>query len=239
MNAAMVRHSTVQKQLTAALSPRHIVVAWGCLALSTLTPTRAHAQAAPVVVVPADTDSDGVVDDNDQCPNEAAGLFPDPARRGCPLPDGDHDTVPDALDGCPVQGGAPSADPARNGCPCAPQVTYCPIDLVVPIRFTAHKAELGRQSMRQLTRYLEAISVMPTDRRVVIEGHATTERTEAGNQRLSLRRAQRVLQWFVQHGVAAERFTVQAMGSTRPIVAEAEQLRTPANNRVELRDERR
>ena len=49
---------------------------------------------------PTDSDGDGVVDGQDQCPGTAAGTAVD--ATGCPLPaDSDGDGVPDASDQCP------------------------------------------------------------------------------------------------------------------------------------------
>jgi outer membrane protein OmpA-like peptidoglycan-associated protein len=49
---------------------------------------------------PADTDSDGVLDRDDFCPREAG-----PAPKGCPDPDADHDGVPLPCDQCPTEVG--------------------------------------------------------------------------------------------------------------------------------------
>jgi len=56
---------------------------------------------------PADTDSDGVLDKDDFCPREAG-----PAPRGCPDPDPDHDGIPLPCDQCPKEVGV-----KPDGCP--------------------------------------------------------------------------------------------------------------------------
>jgi outer membrane protein OmpA-like peptidoglycan-associated protein len=56
---------------------------------------------------PADTDSDGVLDKDDFCPREAG-----PAPNGCPDPDIDHDGVPLPCDLCPKEVGV-----KPDGCP--------------------------------------------------------------------------------------------------------------------------
>jgi OOP family OmpA-OmpF porin len=63
---------------------------------------------------PPDSDSDGVPDARDECPQEA-GVPP----RGCPPPppDTDGDGIPDACDKCPSTVGVASTDPEKNGCP--------------------------------------------------------------------------------------------------------------------------
>jgi OOP family OmpA-OmpF porin len=59
---------------------------------------------------PADTDRDGVVDLQDECPLEP-GLLPD----GCPVRDRDGDGIPDPQDQCPTEAGlAPTGCPVRD-----------------------------------------------------------------------------------------------------------------------------
>lgn len=61
----------------------------------------------PAVVIPIDRDNDGIVDDNDDCPNEA-GLA---KFNGCPDTDGDN--IADKNDDCPTVAGIAQF----NGCP--------------------------------------------------------------------------------------------------------------------------
>jgi OOP family OmpA-OmpF porin len=56
---------------------------------------------------PADTDTDGVLDKDDFCPREAG-----PAPKGCPDPDPDHDGIPLPCDLCPKEVGV-----KPDGCP--------------------------------------------------------------------------------------------------------------------------
>ena len=76
----------------------------------------------------ADSDRDGIFDDDDVCIHEPAGARPDPACAGCPLPmpvhaaaaravDTDGDRIVDPNDLCPTVPAGPRPDPARMGCP--------------------------------------------------------------------------------------------------------------------------
>lgn len=64
-----------------------------------------------------DTDGDGVLDPDDQCPDVPQGDHPDPARRGCPAGDRDADGVLDHEDQCVDVPQGEHPDPARRGCP--------------------------------------------------------------------------------------------------------------------------
>jgi outer membrane protein OmpA-like peptidoglycan-associated protein len=75
----------------------------------------------PTQAAPSDTDNDGVMDPDDQCPTTPQGEHPDPERRGCPLSDADSDGVYDNEDLCPTQPQGARPDPARRGCPMGDQ----------------------------------------------------------------------------------------------------------------------
>lgn len=72
------------------------------------------AETAP----PADSDGDGILDDQDACRDTPGVPSGDPAKHGCPAAkDRDGDTILDAEDACPDQAGPPNLDRAKHGCP--------------------------------------------------------------------------------------------------------------------------
>ena len=72
---------------------------------------------APLVKPVKDADKDGVPDEQDLCPDVAAGTRPDPERKGCPLTDADGDGIFDSEDLCPKTAAGPHPDPGKRGCP--------------------------------------------------------------------------------------------------------------------------
>ncbi|HVU02669.1 MAG TPA: OmpA family protein [Polyangiaceae bacterium] len=75
-------------------------------------------KAAPPPEEPADTDGDGIVDDEDACPKKKGVRSDDPDKNGCPLPgDRDRDGIKDPEDACPDEKGVKNEDPDKNGCP--------------------------------------------------------------------------------------------------------------------------
>ncbi len=103
--------------LPGGISPFPLLVPWQPQAVGNHTLTvrafntqggRAHASINLDVVELPDQDGDGVLDENDACPDEAH-----PTADGCP--DSDGDGVADAEDTCPNETGLPEAD----GCPSA------------------------------------------------------------------------------------------------------------------------
>ena len=66
-----------------------------------------------VVIKNVDRDGDGILDAQDQCPDEAEDFDKYEDVNGCPDPDNDSDTVLDINDQCPLEPG----DPLNQGCP--------------------------------------------------------------------------------------------------------------------------
>ena len=64
-----------------------------------------------------DTDGDGIPDDVDRCPNDAEDMDVFDDEDGCPDPDNDGDDVLDIDDACAYEAGVASADPKKHGCP--------------------------------------------------------------------------------------------------------------------------
>ncbi len=67
-----------------------------------------------------DRDGDGILDDEDACPDVKGVRTDDPKTNGCPPagdPDRDKDGILNEKDACPDTPGVPNADPKKNGCP--------------------------------------------------------------------------------------------------------------------------
>jgi outer membrane protein OmpA-like peptidoglycan-associated protein len=64
-----------------------------------------------------DRDGDTVLDPDDQCPDQARGDHPDPARAGCPAGDRDNDHITDDVDRCPDEAEDADNFEDADGCP--------------------------------------------------------------------------------------------------------------------------
>ena len=82
-------------------------------------PYEEEAAPPPPPPPPSDRDKDGIVDNDDACPDTPGVSDPDPAKNGCPPPppDTDGDKIIDAEDACPTVPGVAHDDPKKNGCP--------------------------------------------------------------------------------------------------------------------------
>ena len=70
---------------------------------------------------------------------------------------------------------------------------------------------------------------------IVVEGHTSSEGTDAYNQSLSERRAQAVVADMVRRGIATARITAAGVGEARPIATNEDESGRSLNRRVEVR----
>ena len=70
---------------------------------------------------------------------------------------------------------------------------------------------------------------------IIAEGHTDSIGTEAYNLKLSLRRANAVRQYLIDHGIAADRIRAEGLGESRPVASNATAEGRAQNRRVELR----
>lgn len=106
-----------------ALGPLRAGIGFGGLVTSGLGAPSTRAvfslEWAPAPAAPRDRDGDGVLDDDDVCPDVAGLATPGSPAPGCPPPppDRDHDGIVDTEDACPDLAGVKTRDPMTSGCP--------------------------------------------------------------------------------------------------------------------------
>jgi OOP family OmpA-OmpF porin len=199
------------------------------------TPAGPHPSKMHIGCPDTDKDGDGVFDSVDQCPDVPQGLHPDPDKPGCPLPDRDGDTVPDNVDACPDKPGAPSPDPKKNGCPGLVEVKGGQVVIMKPVFFATDKDVILPKSYPVLLAVADALSATTEIKKLSIEGHTDDRGKPEHNLDLSQRRAESVMRFLVEHGVAAERLEAHGFGQTQPIANNRTASGRAANRRVEFK----
>ena len=71
-------------------------------------------------------------------------------------------------------------------------------------------------------------------RKITLKGHTDSTNTEAYNLALSLRRAQAVMAWLVEHGLDASRLEAKGYGEFRPVADNSTEEGRALNRRVEI-----
>ncbi len=192
-----------------------------------------------------DDDADGVADIDDACPLDAED------------PDGFEDE-----DGCPEEGPEPEAaqgsepDAALGSEPVVPENVDAVAALEEPeeleeryagpspaeilaqlrVRFPYGSSQPDAASVAALERVLALLGAEP-GLSLIIEGHTDDLGSAAGNQQVSVRRAQAVRAWLMEHGGAelGPRLEVEGHGEARPVVPNDSDAHRAQNRRVEFR----
>lgn len=198
------------------------------------TPAGAHPNPQKKGCPATDRDQDGVFDYEDQCPETPAGHKPDAQRPGCPQPDRDGDSVVDSEDACPNQPGAPSADLKKNGCPGRVEIRQGQVRIIEQVFFATKKDAILPKSFALLVEVADAIKASPQLKRVEVQGHTDNKGRPEFNLDLSQRRAQSVVHFLVEKGVAAERLVAKGYGPARPITDNKTNQGRAQNRRVQF-----
>ncbi len=175
-----------------------------------------------------DNDQDGVKDTADRCPVQKGQKD----NAGCPDTDRDGDTVVDRLDNCPDEAG--SVDNA--GCKKKQLVRLSAekLEILDKVFFKTGKDELDRKSFGLLDNVASVLNAHPEIAHVRVEGHTDDVGDDAKNKELSELRAQAVVAYLVQKGVAAARLVSVGFGEEKPLADNATEEGKAKNRRVEF-----
>ncbi len=102
------------------------------------------------------------------------------------------------------------------------------------IFFDTGKAILRPESTAELERLLKLLTDQPA-LRLEMAGHTDNVGKPAANQDLSQRRAQAVVAYLTQHGVAATRLAAAGYGDTKPVAPNATKAGRQLNRRTEFK----
>jgi outer membrane protein OmpA-like peptidoglycan-associated protein len=145
--------------------------------------------------------------------------------------DRDGDGLRDDIDACPDMKG-----PASNsGCPSYQRIIVKPdkLELKEKIQFAWDRGAIDPVSYPALDEVVQALQENQGFR-VAIEGHASSEGGDEHNQSLSSDRADAVLTYLANHGVAKDRLSSKGFSSSRPVASNASQAGRETNRRVEF-----
>lgn len=177
---------------------------------------------------PIDADGDGVTDAADRCPNTPRGEQVD--GTGCTIRDSDGDGVNDSADKCPdtPAGMLVGADG------CLILFVEGKRNVVLEgVTFVVNRAELTIDAKKILDLVAQSLNAIP-EVTVEVQGHASSDGSDAANMRLSERRAASVRTYLISKGVAANRLTSKGYGETVPVADNATEEGRKMNRRVEL-----
>ena len=145
--------------------------------------------------------------------------------------DADADGIPDVVDRCADVKG----NPDDYGCPSYARVVVGPnkLELKEKLYFARNSAELHAESTPVLDEVVQALKDHK-GAKVVVEGHTSSEGTEAHNQALSEARARTVRSYLIAHGIAEDRLVSKGFASSTPLTTNDTAAGRENNRRVEF-----
>jgi cysteine-rich repeat protein len=176
---------------------------------------------------------------------------PEPPRRLTPTAnDRDGDGIPDNLDKCPDKPEDVNGVEDDDGCPDAydrdkdritdtppgvPETLEDVVTMPAPIEFKFDTAIMLPGAEAYLHRVLEILQKHTDVLKIEVQGHTSSEGGYDYNMRLSNARARTVLDWLVEHGVAADRLVPHGFGLTQPLFPNDTEEHRQRNRRVQFR----
>jgi outer membrane protein OmpA-like peptidoglycan-associated protein len=183
-----------------------------------------------------DTDGDGILDNSDQCPNEAEDKDGFEDEDGCPDPDNDGDGVADAEDKCPTEAETINGNQDDDGCPdegvAQVKLGEKELETLRPVFFKTDRSRIRRAFWSILDQVALMLKAHPEIGRCAVEGHADATGPDVWNQRLSVLRAESVVEYLVGKGVARQRLSAIGQGESKPWADNATEEGRTKNRRV-------
>jgi outer membrane protein OmpA-like peptidoglycan-associated protein len=114
------------------------------------------------------------------------------------------------------------------------QVRDNKIEIDEKIQFEHNKANILPVSYPLLDEVTKVIKENPQVKKVLIEGHASSEGDASHNLKLSDDRAKSVMNYLVDHGIDKARLSAKGFGITQPLADNATEEGREKNRRVEF-----
>jgi OOP family OmpA-OmpF porin len=110
--------------------------------------------------------------------------------------------------------------------------------MIIPdqhIEFDGETAALSKESEKPLQQVRQALFVNPQYLLVEIGVHTNYPGGDEKNLALSLKRAEAIKTWLVNHGIDPARLTAEGYGNSRPLVLGLSEANMKKNRRVEIK----
>jgi outer membrane protein OmpA-like peptidoglycan-associated protein len=104
----------------------------------------------------------------------------------------------------------------------------------IPVRFGRGRSKLGPIGKRNLRRLVVPVLLGFAVKKIRVEGHADLQGSAEINQKIAQQRAEEAGAYLIQIGVPADMITIDAAGSSHPLVADRTPVAGQVNRRVEL-----
>ena len=216
----VVRYTMIVQEDGAAVPDHSHILTFG-LEVALRIPIVETVTERVVEAAAQDRDDDGVLDENDECPDEPEDRDGLADADGCPETDHDGDGIEDGSDQCPSAPETANGYLDEDGCPDTepPPVTTTPEPEAQPLE---PRVQFRTGSDHVSPRYIDAIreicAIAEANPNAIIRvvGHADETGTTAGNQRLGAARSGAVTeQLILVCNLPPERIETYSFGDSR------------------------
>jgi outer membrane protein OmpA-like peptidoglycan-associated protein len=163
-----------------------------------------------------DRDKDGIPDETDECPDEPEDKDGFEDEDGCPDPDNDKDGIPDVEDKCPNEPETINGKDDEDGCPDKGEgevrIGKEELETLRPIFFETDRSRVRHAFYNILGQVALTLKAHPEIGRCAVEGHTDDTGPPEWNQKLSLLRAEAVVEFLVARGVDRKRLAAIGHG---------------------------
>jgi outer membrane protein OmpA-like peptidoglycan-associated protein len=109
------------------------------------------------------------------------------------------------------------------------------VELLAPVLFALDSDQLEPVGVAMLHEVARTLATRPEILLLEVQGYADARGSDAHNRALSQRRAERVRDWLIEHGVAPDRLTVAPQGESAPVESDESESAYQQNRRVVFR----
>jgi len=184
----------------------------------------ANVDSTTVLVDTLDSDGDGVIDIEDECPN----IFGSLSAKGCPDTDGDG--VEDKDDICPNTQGFNTI----NGCPILSRKDSIVLNSAIRNLYFDSDSEKIKPSSHQSLNEMSKLLLANKNMILIIHGHTDSDASNKYNLNLSARRAKSVRDFILKRGVTNKKVIMDWFGEENPLFPNTTELNKSKNRRVEF-----
>ena len=167
----------------------------------------------------SDRDGDGLLDVEDNCPDQPETVDGFTDEDGCPELDGDGDGVAFVRDICPREPIYPEQDPRySDGCPKLAELAGERITVADPVFFEEASTRILTGALDVLEAVYLELKDHPEVVYLLVEGHTNDNGSARYNYKLANRRAEAVSNWLEKRGIDAHRLIYKGYGFDRPLL---------------------
>jgi outer membrane protein OmpA-like peptidoglycan-associated protein len=160
------------------------------------------------------------VDAQDECPDEPEDKDKFEDEDGCPDLDNDNDGIPDTEDKCPNEPETINGKDDEDGCPDKGEgqvrIGKEQLEVLKPIYFDTDRSRVRHAFYNILGQIALTLKAHPEIGRCAVEGHTDDTGPPEWNQKLSLLRAEAVVEFLVAKGVDRKRLAAIGQGMRTP-----------------------